>query len=389
MSEEAKEHKGDPLRDAEDVMNDKGLQEKTAKHLEKFNALLDDEPAVDSKDEDDSNSDDQEQDSKEQDDQTDNSKDEDDSTSESEDKDKDEDEDKDEDGSKDKEDPPEVDDIPDGHIRAAKGQGWSDEDIADEIKANPDRAKRLFQNAYETSNKVTRQFSAIGRDKAEATRKAAEKPEPEIKDFMTAEEIATAADGDEASATILKAMVVRMKVQDVENAKLRKSLSTGDVEFARSDQKAATARANATADVNVMQTVDNFFSADDMKSYTDFYGVVKTGQDWDDITPRQKEHRIAVLQEADCYKVGNASQGIEVSTATAMEKAHLLVTDSIRETKTVDRIKKSLKKRTKTLRPSDGKRSAKSTDIRKATNTKEAVTNAGQRLAALNKKGWN
>jgi len=380
---EKKEHKDDPLRDVEDSVNDKGLQDKAEKLLEGFRDKLDEsEPADQSNESDDSTSDNQDQD-KDQDDQTDDSESKDDTNSDD-DKDEDASEDK-KDGSKDKEDPPEAYDIPDGHIRAMKGQGWEDEDIAKQYEADPDLTRRLAQNAYETSNKITRQFSAIGREKAEATRKAAEQAAPEIKDFITADEIAKVADGDEATAVVLKAMNQRIKDDAAEAAKRR---VPGDVQFAKSDQEAATARANATADANALQAVNNFFSADDMKPYTDFYGVVKSGQDWDDITPNQKAHRIAVLQEADCYKVGSASQGIEVSTAIAMEKAHLLVTDSMRESITVNKIKKALKKRTKTLRPSDSKRSAKSTEIKKATNRDEAVKNAGERLAALKQKGW-
>lgn len=376
MSKEVKEHKDDPLRDVEESVDSEELQGKAEKHLRKFKGLLEnvDEPVEPEPESVDSNPEEQPAEEPEEDPEPNPDE-------------VDEDEEP-EDGSKDKEDPPEADDIPEGHIRAAKGQGWTDEDIAAEIEADPDRARRLFQNAYETSNKVTRQFAAIGRDKADATRKAAEKSEPEIKDFITAEELAKVADEDQATATVLKAMNDRIKAQDIENVKLRKSLPIGDVQFAKSDQQVATARANATAEANSLQTVNQFFNADNMEAYTDFYGVVKSGQDWNDITPRQYDHRMEVLQIADQLKVGKASQGIEIPDTEALESAHLLATDSMRETNTVDKIKKSLKKRTKTLRPSASKRLAKSTGIKKATNRDEAVANAGARLAALKQKGW-
>lgn len=302
-------------------------------------------------------------------------------------------EDEDEEGSKDKEDPPEVPDIPDGHIRAAKGQGWNDEDIAAEIKANPDRARRLFQNAYETSNKVTRQFAAIGREKADRTRLEVEErarvDAPEIKDFLTVEEIAKVADGDEATATVLKAMNARIKADATEAAKRNKTgPSANDLEFARSDQQVATARANATADANSLQTVNQFFSADGMKSYVEFYGAIKKGQDWSDITPRQYDHRMEVLQIADQLKAGKASQNIQVTDAEALGDAHLLVTDSMRESMVADKIKKTLKKRTKTLRPSDSKKTKASGGTTKAKTRDQAIANAETRLVKFN-KSWS
>ncbi len=296
-------------------------------------------------------------------------------------------------GSKDKEDPPEADDIPDGYIRAAKGQGWSDEDITDELKANPDRARRLFQNAYETSNKATRDFAAIGRAQAEATRqKATEQARveaPEIKDFMTLDEIKTAADGDAAVEAILKGANKMIKDQATTLAKQSQpGPAANDLEFAKSDQTAATARANAAADANALVTIDQFFAADDMKSYTDFYGTIKPGQDTNDITPRQRDHRIEVLQTANQLIIGKASQGIQITENEALGDAHLLVTDSMRETMIANEISKSLKKRTKTLRPSDSKKTKASGDTTKAKTREQAVANAEQRLAKFN-KSWN
>lgn len=296
-------------------------------------------------------------------------------------------------GSKGKEDPPEAVDIPEGYVRAAKGQGWTDEDIADEIEANPERARRLFQNAYETSNKATRDFAAIGREKAERIRLEAEEKvrveTPEPKDFITVDEIAKIADGDEATATVLRAMNARIKADATALAKPQKSgPSANDLEFARSDQQVATARANATAEANSLQTVNQFFSADDMKAYVEFYGVIKQGQDWGDITPRQYDHRMEVLQIADQLKAGKASQNIQVTDAEALSNAHLLVTDSMRESMVADKIKKTLKKRTKTLRPSDSRKTKASGDTTKAKTREQAIANAETRLAKFN-KSWN
>lgn len=292
-------------------------------------------------------------------------------------------------GSKGTETPPEVE-IPEGYVRAARRQGWSDEDIADEIEANPERARRLFANAYETTNKATRDFAAIGREKAEAARKAAkEKAEaeaPEVKDYITADELSKIADGDEATAAALKSFNAALKARDVEIAKLRKSSpSIDDMDFARTDQMASTARARAAADEADLMRINQFFGAENMKPYNDFYGNLKDSQNMGDLTPNQRNHRVEVLQVADQLIVGKRAQGIEIPTAEALEDAHLFVTEPIREKIITDGIRSSLTKRSKskTLRPSDSKKTNASVKPEKAETREQAIGNAERRLSNL------
>ena len=294
-----------------------------------------------------------------------------------------------EEGSKDTEDPPEAE-IPEGYIRAAKRQGWSDEDIADQIKANPERAEKLFRNAYETSNKLTRDYAALGRDKAEATRREAEEKAaaeaPEIKDYITVDEITKISDGDEATAAALKSFNTALKSRDAELVELRKSgPSVDDMNFARTDQIASTERARAAADETVITRVNQFFGAENMKLYDDFYGVIKENQNMGDLTPNQRNHRLEVLQVADQLTVGRKSQGFEVTTSEALEDAHLLVTESIREKVITDGIRSSLTKRSKgrTLRPSDSKKTSAGTELKPAKDRAEAIANAEARLSQI------
>lgn len=386
---EQKVHQSGPLKDAEVATEDAKVVDSMEGRMDNLKVILDGKEPTDQSDElDDSTSDDQEKDDQEKDDQTDDSESEDDSTSES--KEVEEEEEK---GSKDKDSTPEAVDIPDGYVRAAKRQGWTDEDIAATIKADFDRARRLFQNAYETSNKATRDFAAIGRAQADATRQKAEEQArvetPEIKDFMTLDEIKTAAGDDAAMEAILKGANKMIKDQATEIAKRgQPGPSANELDFARSDQVAATARANATADANALMQIDQFFGADDMESYSEFYGVIKPSQDMDDITPRQRGHRIEVLQIADQLVAGKASQGIQITANEALGDAHLLVTDSMREKIIAGKMKSSLKKRTKTLRPSDSKKTKASGDATKAKTREQAIANAETRLAKFN-KSWN
>ncbi len=297
-------------------------------------------------------------------------------------------------GSKDTEDPPEAAEkveIPEGYIRAAKRQGWKDEDIAKTVEADPDLALRVFQNAYETSNKATRDFAAIGRAKADATAKELEEKnkvnEPVIKDYITSDEIEKAAGGDAAIAKMLTTMNQVAKDQAAELAKLHKTgPSTQDIAHARSDQAAATARANASADAATELFIQQFFGAENMKPYDKFYGVIDEGQDAGDLTANQHANRLEVLQTAGQLIAGKAAQGIKVSDAEALEDAHLLVTESMREKIITDEIRSSLKKRSKgkTLQPSKSQKASSNTSEGPAKNREEAIANAEGRLAKLN-----
>jgi len=374
----SKEHKSDPLRSAEETVNDEKIVNTVEERLANLKDITDEpEPAESDLESDNSTPepDEKEEPAEEPESEPDSTPDEG----------KDSD-----DGSKNKEDSPEAPEIPEAYLRAAKGQGWSQEDVDSMVESDPDLAMRLLQNAYETSNKATRDFAAIGRAQAEATRQKTEEQArakvPEIKDFMTLDEIKTVADGDAAIEAVLKSANKMITDQATELAKRSKSdLSVNDLEFARSDQDAAIARANAAANSSTLQQIDQFFGADSMKSYTEFYGVIGPGQDINDITPRQRGNRIDVLQIADQLKVGKASQSIFISNEEALESAHLLVTDSMREKIITDKVRSSLKKRSKgkTLRPSDSKKTGKGDVPARAKTHEEAVANAQMRLAKI------
>jgi len=120
-----------------------------------------------------------------------------------------------------------------------------------------------------------------------------------------------------------------------------------------------------------------------MKPYKDFYGTMGMGQIFQDLRPGQQKNRYEVLQTADQMIAGNAIQGIELSINHALLRAHLLVTEPIREKVIREEIKSSLTKRNKglTLRPSAGKKSAAAVNEGgRPKDRAEVIANAEQRL---------
>lgn len=369
------ELKSGPLKDVDDVLENADVLTSVEARMDNLRTILNEEDLADQS---------EELDESTLDDQADESDDSVDTTP--------EDEPEEDGGSKDKDETPEPDkpELPEAYIRCAIHQGWSADDVQEEFEANPERALRTLKNIYETTNRATRDFAQLGRAQAEATRKAAEKPEPEIKDFVNISELEKQVDDPAIVSGVIKPLNDALKSMTQELRALKKSGSSADnVAFARSDQEAAIARANAAAADNTLTQVNRFFAADNMNPYKDFYGDIKPGQDMNDITPRQKEHRMAVLQTADQLIVGKTSQGMRITTEEALESAHLLVTDSLREKIITDNIRSSLKKRSKgkTLRPSDSKKTVSNESVR-AKNREEAIVNAERRLAKFN-KDWS
>ncbi|MBE3045982.1 hypothetical protein IMZ48_26275 [Candidatus Bathyarchaeota archaeon] len=106
--------------------------------------------------------------------------------------------------------------------------------------------------------------------------------------------------------------------------------------------------------VAIRQEINNFFGADEMNVYGDFYG--KAG-DWQQLTPGQRANRIEVCNRAQAILDGAAFSGMQLNTAEALERAHLEVAAPQAEQFVRERIVKSVTKRAKgvTLKPSGSK----------------------------------
>lgn len=363
----------EPLKDITTAVEDEDLVASVEKRLAK---TFDDVSAEDLKDEDDSTPDDKK-------DQADDPEPKDNSTPDKDQKDKDDTGDTDGDGNTDA--PPEpgdkVDDktddepddkiekefkLPDAFHRAAEHDGWKPEDIKGFFEADPERALVTFQNIYNSMNRASRDFANLGRIKAEQTRKQVEDTtkkddETEVKDFIDVKKLSEEYEDSPLIDGVIKPLNDALKqiTQEMRSLKSQKSSSANDIAFAKSDQVAATQRAKAIAKEATIKQVTDFFAAEDMKSYRDFYGTIKMGQIFQDLSPGQQKNRYEVLQEADRMVAGSIGTGTELSDNDALLRAHLLVTEPIREKVIREEIKSSLKKRNKglTLRPSAGKKS--------------------------------
>lgn len=280
--------------------------------------------------------------------------------------------------------------LPDAYHRAAEHDGWKPEAIKDFFEDNPERALVTFQNIYNSMNRASRDFANLGRIKAEQTRQQVEatakvEDKAEIKDFVDVEALRKEYEDTALIDGVVKPLndALKQVTQEIRSLKSQKSSSAADIEFAKRDQAAATQRAEVTAKQADIKLIEQFFTAEDMKSYKEFYGTLGMGQIFQDLSPGQQRNRIDVLQTADQMIAGNAMQGTELPINDALLRAHLLVTEPIREKVIREEIKSSIVKRNKglTLRPSAGKKStAAVNEGGKPKDRAGVIRNAEQRL---------
>ena len=275
------------------------------------------------------------------------------------------------------------DDIPDAYVRAALHRGWTQDDVDDLVKSNPELAKKTFEATYLEVNNASREWSELGRAKIEADRQQVTEP-------VTATEAV-----QEDPATV--ALIAKLRKEYIDDPLietvikgLEKPVKQPKPQVSQQNvapvvrYEVATARHNAAANAATDQRINTFFSADVMKSYDKFYGKLELGQIPEDLSNGQQLNRLAVLEEAECIIAGHNMRNQKIELEQAMEKAHFIVTEPIRKQVIRDNLKATAMKRKKsmTLKPSDSKRSGDSmnTDSSKPRNKRELEQSVQQHL---------
>lgn len=270
--------------------------------------------------------------------------------------------------------------IPEAYVRAAIHQEWKQDDIDELIKQNPELALKTFSNCYNSVNNATKEWSAIGRAKIEEERRKAEADvtvpdsKPDIEPLL--EKLRESYGNDPLVETVAKLLEQNSKAAEPK---------ANDATRSKDLYATATERANKAADASTDTRINTFFNSDGMKPYEEFYGKLGLSQSVRDLTNGQQEHRLSVLEEAECILTGYRMRGIEPSIESVLEKAHLVVTEPIREQVIRDGLKSSAKKREKgmTFRPSKSKKTGsavKTTDNAKPKTRQELVNKVSEKM---------
>ena len=251
------------------------------------------------------------------------------------DEDKDENKDENKDGAK----------MPDAYIRAAVHNGWKDEDIEAFVKANPEVATKTFENLYNSTNKASREWAAIGRASRTEANKA-QKPDESDKLEYGGVDIAALKkefDLDPAVERMLEGSNARdKKLTDALNT-LMGDKTAQPQNVSRVEQ--STRNLDVATEAAVEQQINGFFAVESLKPYSKFYGDLRFGETWENLPPEQARNRYAVYQTADQLLAGAAMQAHPMDLNEALERAHLLVTEGMREEVIRSKIKGTATKR--------------------------------------------
>jgi len=276
--------------------------------------------------------------------------------------------------------------IPDAYIRAAIHRGWTQEIVDDLVEKSPKSAMKILESLYLDVNNASREWSELGRAKIDAERAAINQTTTE-----------TVAQEDPATT----ALIARLRKEYVDDPLIDvvikgleskpKPVQQQPVQQQQQhNYETATRRANAAANSAIDQRVNTFFSADIMKPYEKFYGKLELGQIPEDLGNGQQLNRLAVLEEAECIIAGHNMRNQKIEIEKALEKAHFIVTEPIRQQIIREGLKATAVRRKKsmTLRPSDSKRSSDSmnTDSSKPRNRRELEQSVQQNLNSVFKR---
>lgn len=236
--------------------------------------------------------------------------------------------------------------LPAAYERAAIGWGWKKEDVRDFFQADPERALRTFANIYESRNRASADFSALGQ-KAIEDRRAEQQREAKPA-FPTVDASKLREQYGEEAAPLIEMLEAQNKAmaQLAERMPQDKGPASGDRYF--------DSRAEESA---LEQQIWNFFQSDTMTPWSKIYGKLGVGETEHDLSPSQRDFRYKVLEKADQFAAGAKLQGRDVSLEEALEAAHLLVTQRYRDEIIIDDLKSKAVQRSKgiTVRPSKGK----------------------------------
>lgn len=228
--------------------------------------------------------------------------------------------------------------MPDAYFRAAVHQGWKPEDVKEFFEADPKRALRTLENIYNSTNKLSSEFAKLG----QARMKDADPQKTEEKS-LDLDKYRSEYGDDDPLVKELEAMQKRLD----------------EVGAQKPQQGTLQQQFQPQFDTAQLQKqIDTFFSSDNLGAYEDYYGLER---DPGDLTQNQAKRRWEVLNTADQIMMGAQVQGKEMSVSQALESAHLLVSEPVREQAVRKDLLSKVKKRSRglTLKPKSADSPAK------------------------------
>ena len=262
--------------------------------------------------------------------------------------------------------------ISDAYYRAAIHMGWTNEEVDNLHESNPELCEKTLAKVYEGVNRVTKDFSAIGRYHKEQATQTEQVATESVRQVPATPDMTKLIEQYGEDDPMVKTVETLQKLIEQQGKQLEQQRTT---------QPRQVSAAQGREREALGQQIDVFFK-DESKLYGDFYGKVADGdRTWDELTPGQNANRMAVIRMADEMRTGAQALGRELKWDEALSLSHISVSAPLRERVVRERITKTVTKRSKSLslKPS----SSVSKPSGKSDTRTEFVQNTQQKLDTL------
>jgi hypothetical protein len=239
--------------------------------------------------------------------------------------------------------------LPAAYVRTAKSRGWTDEEITNFAKTNPDLSIRTFERMHQSRTQEINEWADLGRKNRQTLTSSTQTPVSPVPAISA------------SPVPALQPIDIPTMVQKFGNQELIEALAgpiNAQIAVLAPLVEGATriqAQARHAQQEVLGKIVEDFFTNKDMVPFAEVYG--KTGS----LTDSQVKTRSVVLELADAMIAGKALRGQQMSVQEALTDAHDVVTTGMKETIIRDKIRNDIAKRASsiTLRPTaTGRRSS-------------------------------
>jgi hypothetical protein len=260
--------------------------------------------------------------------------------------------------------------LPAAHIQTALRLGMSEDEVKEQFDENPKFMISALAKLHAGENNLSARYSQMGRaiqekELGKAKSKSDDKSTPDS--FVDIEKLKERFDEDDDEATALIDGVIKPLNDALVEMKAQlgtRGQPTGHAEYNQQEERA------------IQSEVNNFFDNDNMKEFRDYYGTVKPGEDPRVVlTGAQFRHRGQVCAEGNLIRIGADFSGDKLTITDVLQRAHLQLTEPMREEMIREQISSKIKKRSKGLSIKAGvKKTSKAPTEKDPTKRLEAKT---------------
>lgn len=232
--------------------------------------------------------------------------------------------------------------LPASHIQTASRLGISEDKVKELFDKDPEFMISALEALHVGENKLSTQYAQMGRakvaDQMAKIKATTSDEESSSESFVDLKKLRDRFDDDDEEAKTLIDGVIKPLNDAL--VKLQKQVD-GQAQPAN-DQPAYSQQ----EDRAVQSEVNNFFDNDKLKSFQEYYGTVKPGEDPRTVlTGIQFKHRREVCSEGNFIRIGADVAGEKLAVSDVLQRAHLQLTESMREETVRKELSSKIKKR--------------------------------------------